>query len=267
MLFLSLQCIALLLVSYQVRVDGRLSLLEKAGITVFSPFQAISDKGADILFTLLQKRRSRAELESRNKMLEQQIINKELIEYQLNQTKRDNKRLRDLLDMKAPPDWELIHCDVTGRSEKYGDSIFLINKGSQDGLKVDMGVICSDGVVGITWEVAPFSSKVITVKSPGAIVAAMTEDSEYMDAYSSGQGLTSGTLENVPNFLNIQVGVKILTSGMDSLFPKGLPLGVVSEQQKTSQMFQQITINYLVDLSHVQEVSVLFPSAQSDGDP
>ncbi len=260
MVFLALECFTLLLISYQVRVNSKLTVLEKTGLVLFSPFQKIADTASDFALNLREKRKSLSDLRRENSYLKQKVSRLELLEYTLKEARRENRRLRKRLKMNQVPGWDYIHCDVIGRTRHYSDSVFIINKGSRDGLKNDQGVLCNDGVVGIVWETGLFSSKVITLNSPGAVVAVMIEDSQYMDAFSAGKGGIHGKLENIPNYEQITVGGRILTSGMDALFPKGIPVAVVSDQRKTSQMFQDISIRYLVDLARIQEVTVIQPS-------
>ena len=265
--FILLEMCALLIVSYQVKVDNRLNLLEKTGLFLFSPFQLFANRTSGFFFNRVEKRKSVEELKEEIKELRLRVRYQEKLEYDYREEKRENARLRKLLELEPKPEWHSVVAEITGKSSRYGDFVFLVNKGSLDGLREDLGVICSEGVVGVLWQVTPFSSKILTLRNQAAVVACMTNESSYLDAYSVGDGEAMGRLENVPNFEAVKIGEQVLTSGMDSLFPKGIPVGTVSRCKKSSQMFQEVDLYYKVNFSNLEEVIILIPRAKEGVEP
>jgi len=265
--FVILEFIALLIVSYQVQVSPEISFLEKVGLTVFAPFQSLANKIADTGFSIMESRKSIRELKHELRSLKEKARLTDQLTYRLREEERKNQRLRKLLNLKAPPGWHMVTAEVIGKARKFGDSIFLINSGSWDGLRPDLGVICDQGVVGILRQVGPYSSKVLILTNPSAVIAVMTENSSYLDAYSSGTGQHAGRLENIPNFEQVEIGEMIFTSGLDGLFPRGLPLGTISEGTKTNQLFQKLSINFKVDFSRIEEVFILLPEETREDSP
>jgi len=247
-----------------VRVDQHVSLLEKSVLTLFTPFQEFADQIADFITGKLDSRRETRNMKEELKRMREKVQSHDRIVFQLREQMRENARLRELLGLKPAPGWNMELAEVIGRSRRFGDDLLVINKGSRDGIKADLGVICDQGVVGVVWQVAPFSSKLMTLRNPSAVIAAMVEQTGYFDAYSVGTGTLSGKLENYPNFESIQAGQRVLTSGMDSLFPKGLAIGTVSSSSKTRQMFQKVDLVFKVDFSRLEEVMVLLPGPSQE---
>jgi rod shape-determining protein MreC len=265
--FVILEFTALLIVSYQIQVSPEINFLEKVGLTIFAPFQSLADKIADTGFAIMEARKSVRELKDELRSLKEKAHLTDQLAYRLREEERKNRRLRKLLNLKAPPEWKMVAAEVIGKARKFGDSIFLINSGSWDGLHPDLGVICDQGVVGILRQVGPFSSKVLILPNPSAVIAVMTEQSSYLDAYSSGTGQHMGRLENIPNFEQVEIGEMVFTSGLDGLFPRGLPLGTISERTKTNQLFQKLSINFKVEFSRIEEVFILLPDEKHGDSP
>jgi len=263
---IALECLLFIIVSYQVKVDERLSLLEKITLTVFGPVQELNQKAVSSVGSLLEERRSRAELERENNLLRSQLSQHEALRTLYRETELENQRLRDLLDMPTEDDWTQIAARVVGRSQRRNDYMITINRGARHGLRRDVGVYCPDGVVGIVWEVSGSYAKVITVNNPSTVIAAMVQDVRYQECYVSGLGDYRGVLKNFPAFETVQAGDLVLTSGLDRLFPKGLHIGRIVKGAPTNDMFQEVEIRFTADFSRLEEVVALIPNCVEEPD-
>lgn len=261
---IGLEFLTLLMVSYQIQVSPRMSLLERMCLTVIAPFQHISHTSVEFVRSRMQKIRSIRDLQEENERLRLKAQRMDATLVDLEEERQENARLRALLKIEERPSWQYVYAEVVGQASLREDPMLIINKGSRHGLRRDLGVICDQGVVGIIWETSPWYAKVMLVSNPGSAIAAMIQDSRYHDAYMTGGDDARGQLENVPNFQAVSIGDRVLTSGMDGLFPKGLALGTVIRTQPSSGMFQSIEVHYASPLHRLEEVSILIPRPQTE---
>lgn len=259
MVLLILEFVTFLVVSYQYQVEPRVSLLEKSGLMIIGPIQNVANSINEFIQTRVSRRRDLHALQRENAQLRSQLIRMEQLQNQLREESKAGLRLRQLLDLPKDPAFDYEFCNVIGKSDRHRDYMLLIDKGSADGIRQDLGVVSTRGVVGIVWEVSPNYAKVMSVHNAGCVVAAMLQDDRYGDAFVIGRNAITGRLENVPNFLDVQTSELVITSGLDGLFPKGEPLGTVVSSRRTSHMFREIDIRFAVDMAQVEEVAVLVP--------
>lgn len=261
---LLLECLAFFLVSVQIQVEPRLSLLEKIGLTIISPFQHVAHETSDWFGDVFRRSRENEVLEKENEQLREQLEDALMTKTQLQESQLRLQRLEKLFELKSQMDWATIPAEIVGRSDRFGDRMLLINKGTWHGIQVEQGVVCPEGVVGIIWEASPFYSKVLTVNSPGSAVGALLEDSRYLEGYVQGSMDRFGRLVNIPNFIHVQPGGVVLTSGMDGIFPKGTILGHVIKAEKTTQMFQNIDIQFTTSFPQLEEILVMVPPTSEE---
>src|SRR3989454_495822 len=145
---------------------------------------------------------------------------------------------------------------VIGSSGSEQSRSIYIDKGSNQGLDKDMPVITADGVIGRVLKVYPSVSQVLLINDQTSGVGAILEQSRL-------QGILRGTpageviLEKVMSDETVQPGEKVLTSGGDQIFPKGLPLGIVSKVSAGPEMFLNICGRPGTHLSKLGEMPVI----------
>ena len=263
-----LELILLLTVSYQIKVSPRVSLLEKAALTLFSPIQELNNRVLGSVEESFADRASRKTLERENARLETALRSHRRVLTQLAETERENARLRELLDMPDEDGWLRVYAEVIGANHRRDDYMITINKGADHGLARDQGVICPDGVVGVIWEVSGGYAKVMTANNPSSVIAAMLQDGRESESFAvgTGSGTFEGRLESFPNFREIARNDLILTSGLDGVYPKGLHIGRVISGVPSQYMFQDVDIRFTTDFTRLEEVVVLIPSCQEGDD-
>src|SRR6202034_309713 len=155
-----------------------------------------------------------------NRQLKEQIEHMRLEQVRLSDDAAQARRLQILLAFKEQFISRTVAAQVIGSSGSDLSRIIYIDKGKNAGIEPDMAVMTSDGIVG----------KVLLV-------------------YPS--------VEQVMSDEQVQVGETILTSGGDQIFPKGLPVGKVTEVGNGKELFLNIKIKPAADLSKLEEVLVL----------
>jgi rod shape-determining protein MreC len=191
-----------------------------------------------------------------NRELKQQIEDMRLEQVRLNEDAAQARRLQALLAFKEQYVAKTVAAQVIGTSGSDMSRSIVIDKGENDGIGRDMAVITSDGVVGKVLLVHPSLSEVLLINDQSSGVGAILEKSRL-------QGVLRGTvngevgLEKVMSDQQVEVGEKVLTSGGDRIFPKGLPVGTVSNVGNGKDLFLNIKIRPAANLSKLEEVLVL----------
>ena len=191
-----------------------------------------------------------------NRDLKQQIQQMEIDRVRLSEDANQARRLQALLGFKEQFIAKTVAAQVIGSSGSEQSRSVYIDKGANSGLKPDMAVITGDGVVGKTLRVFQSTAQVLLVNDQTSGVGAILEKSRL-------QGILRGTpageivLEKVMSDQPVQLGDKVLTSGGDQIFPKGLPVGTVTKISPGSELFLSIRVKPAADLSRLEEVLVI----------
>ncbi len=193
---------------------------------------------------------------SENRQLRQQIEQMRIQDVRLSEDAAQARRLQALLEFKEQFISKTIAAQVIGSSGSDLSRVIYIDKGEHAGVKRDMAVMTADGVVGKVLLVYPSVSQVLLISDQSSGVGAILEKSRL-------QGVLRGTpngevvLERVMADEQVAVGEKLLTSGGDQIFPKGLPVGTVAKVGNGKDMFLSIRVQPATDLSKLEEVLVL----------
>ena len=191
-----------------------------------------------------------------NRDLRQKIQQMEIEQVRLSEDANQARRLQALLGFKEQFIAKTVAAQVIGSSGSEQSRSVYIDKGANVGLRPDMAVITGDGVVGKTLRVFQSTSQVLLVNDQTSGVGAIMEKSRL-------QGILRGTpageivLEKVMSDEPVQPGDRVLTSGGDQIFPKGLPVGTVTKISPGSELFLNIRVKPTADLSRLEEVLVI----------
>lgn len=171
------------------------------------------------------------------------------------------RRLQVLFDLRQQLPLPTLAAQVLSTGSSETARIVMIDKGADNGLKVDLPVLVAEGVVGKILHVFSTTAQVLLITDPYSGVAGLLGDSR-VHGILKGQNQPQCSLAYVPNGEQARAGQIVYTSGEDQVFPKGLPLGVVLEVRPGVE-FQQITVRPLAPLNRLEEVLVIL---QSGGD-
>ena len=149
----------------------------------------------------------------------------------------------------------MIAARVIGASAGAASQTIQLDRGERDGIRKNMGVITPDGVVGKVVESYPNASQVLLLTDKESGVGAMLADSRTQSPVG-GQGEPLLVMKYVPNDDTVNLGERVITSGMDRIFPRDLPVGTVAEI-KSGNPFKQIRIKPAANLERLEEVLVL----------
>ena len=191
-----------------------------------------------------------------NRQLKDQLEQLRIEQVRLSEDAAQARRLQALLGFKEQYISKTVAAQVIGSSGSDLSRSVYIDKGSDAGVKADMPVITSDGIVGKVLRVYPSTSLVLLINDQSSGVGAVLEKTRL-------QGVLKGTasgelmLERIMSDEQVPPGETILTSGGDQIFPKGLPVGTVAKVGNGKDLFLNIKVKPTANLSKLEEVLVV----------
>lgn len=246
----------LLLLAVQIKRDSRGRLIRVWAVTAVSPFERSGSWGLGKIggvwkhyFALQSTSRENEALRVENDALKLTIS-------QLENKAAEADRLSALLNfresqLKVP----MVTARVIGASAGTASRIVEIDRGEHDGIRRNLAVITPDGAVGKVIEVYRDTAQVLLLTDKdGGVGAMLVESRAQRPVGGTGEPLLS--LKYVPNDDKIEIGEKVVTSGMDKIFPQGIPVGTVQEV-KAGSPFKQIWVKPAAKLERLEEVIVL----------
>lgn len=205
-------------------------------------------------------------LKGENKNLRSRIQALEGERNRLLEAEATNRRLRDLLDFRSQLPSGSLTAAVIGNSASTWFHTLILDKGSADGVQKGMAIVSPVGVVGQVVAVSPRSAKVLLITDPHSGVDVIVQRSR-------ARGIVSGSPDNGPVMKyvkrseDVQEGDRLITSGLDGIFPKGLLVGAVTRVRKKSHgLFQHVGVTLAADPSRIEEILVVSaePTHQKD---
>jgi rod shape-determining protein MreC len=177
-----------------------------------------------------------------------------------------NRRLGKLLELKEGWAQSAIAARIVGRSPSPVVRTIVLDKGEANGVARGMAVLAPDGVVGQVVAVSTHAARVMLVSDLNSGVDILVQRSRV-------QGIASGSTENgcglkyIQRGSDIAVGDSVITSGLDGIFPKGQPVGIVTRvDSRESRMFQEVEVKLSADLTTIEEVVVVPTSTVRAGE-
>jgi rod shape-determining protein MreC len=200
------------------------------------------------------------EIENENIQLKEKIEQYNLNEQRFKMIEAENKKLTNLINISQNyPNYEMTGAKVIAKDTSKLFNIFIIDKGLNDGLKNNMVVLDSNGVVGKITECRNNFSKVSSIiddKSSLSIKNFRTDDLGFAkgDLKLKQDGLCQ--IEFLDAAAQIIEGDEIVTSNLSEIFPPGLLVGHVQKIESNSNTITAI-LEPVADLKHLENVLVI----------
>jgi rod shape-determining protein MreC len=224
---------------------------------VQSPVTTVSASVSNYFASISRLRSAQDE----NSLLRQRVQELEVQLQQKQDLSSENSRLLSLLDLKERSQYKVLTARIIGRDPSAWFDSSIINRGSLDGVSLNMPVVTEGGVVGRVSAVSPLTSQVdlLTRKGSGigAVVGQIGE--------SGALGVVVGTSDSevlemkyVSGNIDVQVGQSIFTTGQDDIYPAGLKVGeIVSVISGSATTPHRILVRPASRLNSMQEVGIL----------
>lgn len=242
-------------------------LQEAAGLVVV-PFEKSINRIGQFLSVTRQSLKDKQELISANEELQNQIDNLTQQNNKLIQDQGELLRLRELYKLDAEyADYPKVAARIISKDPGNWYDTFMINKGSNDGIRVDNNVIAGKGLVGIVTEVGPGWATVRSIIDDSSSVSAMTVS-------TSDNCVITGDLELIDEGKlrfeqlydqenKVTAGERIVTSNISEKYVEGLFIGYVNDvEQDSNNLTKTGTIVTPVDFQHLKDVFVITVNKQ-----
>ncbi len=192
------------------------------------------------------------QLASKNTMLQHELA---MMRRRLEQAAADSTGMR----AAVPAGYGMIEARVVENSVSKRDNLMTIDKGADDGVRRDMGVVSSDGVVGIVYLVGEHYSVVIPVLNSHSNISCSIRNKGYFGYLSwTGGDSQYAYMEDVPRYAHYRTGDIIETSGYSSVFPPGITIGnVVCTYNSPDGLSYRIKLKLATDFGRLRDVCVI----------
>ncbi|NBC66254.1 MAG: rod shape-determining protein MreC [Bacteroidetes bacterium] len=230
------------------RHEGGLQNLRKVSITVLSYLeQPLSN------FRIYRQAISTNTYLHRQNILLQDELNR------LRSVEEQNRVLRDLLNLREESDLPLIPVRVVAKDLVSINSSITVNAGTDDGVKIGMPVINSDGLIGQVIIVAKDYSQVLPYSNSMFRVSAQIEENRAYGIVSwPARSNRQLLLRFIPETVQVEPGQYVYTSGYSNQFPAGIPVGEVTEIETGAGIeTQTIYLEAFADLSTIAEAFII----------
>lgn len=156
-------------------------------------------------------------------------------------------------------DYRFIPANVINNSIYRSNNYLLIDKGKNDGLKKDMGVVCENGIVGKIVNVSDNYASVISMLHPYTIVSARFKDNQHLaNVCWNTHDYRYGLVKDIPLHLQLNKGDTLVTSGFSNVYPQDLMIGTIEEMTNSeSKDFNTAKIRFSTNFSTLRHVFVI----------
>jgi rod shape-determining protein MreC len=193
-----------------------------------------------------------------NQELQERVSRLQLEQATLLEDARQGQRLQALLAFKEHYIYSTVPAQVIGTAGTDQSRILYIDKGAKDGLKPDMAVITPDGIVGKLRDVYAHTSQVLLISDQTSGAGVLLESTRL-------RGVLRGNALGQPQIINtlpderVKRGERVITSGGDQIYPRGLPVGVVDEvvPDTSNPPYVDIILKPAANLGHLEELLVI----------
>ncbi len=139
------------------------------------------------------------------------------------------------------------------------ENYLTLDKGRNHGIKNDMGVITHNGVIGIIEQTSANYSRVISILNTNVELNVKLKKTDHFGTLKwDGAQYNLMKLIDIPSLANVKIGDTIISGGMSTIFPKGIPIGKITNfEQNEGQSFYSIDIMLFNDMYSIESVYIV----------
>jgi rod shape-determining protein MreC len=264
-------CVAnFVLMAFDARTEGNQRVIrvwsQTAADFVQSPVTTVSNSVTGYFASIANLRPAQDE----NDALKQRIQELEVELKAKEDLSAENARLSQLLELKEKSKYKVLNARIIGRDPSVWFDSSIIDRGSLDGVKINMPVVTNGGVVGRVTAVGPLTSQVDLLTRDKSGVGAVVGEVSGSNALGVVVGSSKRDvleMRYVAGSVEVQVGQSVYTTGQDGIYPAGLKVGeIVQVESGSATTPHKITIRPTAGIDRAQEVGVLLyePSAKTE---
>jgi rod shape-determining protein MreC len=175
----------------------------------------------------------------------------------IHELEQENKRLKTILNLMEQHPKTMIAARVVGEDVKNWFKCIILDKGKSSGIMIKMPVVTSRGLVGQVVETDRWVTKVMVINDTNSSVDVYV-DGRNTRGILEGTGQTLLRLKYIRKNDELEIGDKLITSGKDGIYPKGLAIGIVTTVNRNKPgIFADIEVMPFNNFNRLEEVLVL----------
>src|ERR1700761_962932 len=247
-----------------VGADGRkMSLLRYWSVAIVTPFERVIHGSSlnvrHVWLNYIDLRHTREQ----NQSLQLEIARLRQEQAAFAEDAAQGRRLQALLAFKQQYITSTVAAQVIGTSGTDHSGLLYLDKGSAEGLRPGQPVITPDGVVGKLRDVFPHTSQLLLLSDPTSGAGVLLESTRIRAILRGTQTGGGVQINNLMADSRIKPGEKVITSGGDQVFPRGLPIGVIESiaPDPQHQPYTAIVVHPAANLLRLEEVLIITGTA------
>ena len=197
------------------------------------------------------------DVKKENIQLKKEVFKIEALRIKLTEVQIENERLEQLLNFKNKIEQKSLTARVIAHDLLFGThSTIRVNRGRQDGVEINQSAITPLGAVGVVFHVEKFFSDILVLTDNLSTIDAIVQRSRVRGVIVGKRG--SCSMQYLKRTDDVQKGDLIITTGLDNIFPKGIPIGHVTKVQKGSYgVTQRVEVQPLINPHYLEEVLIM----------
>ncbi len=252
----ALFCVSLILTAYTSKHPRTASLGHQAVAEAVRPFEVFTHGTYSKIISIWDGYFNLIGVTHENSTLRARLATLESVNAHLEEIEKENIQLRGLLNISQSVDRRFVSASIIGYDPSGWVQAVTLNRGSNHGLEIGLPVIEGNGVVGQVIAVSPNTARVLLIIDRSSGVDVLIQENR-------ARGILEGIGESVCEYRyvtdtdEVTVGDKVVTSGLDGVFPKGLVVGVVTKVAGSGGLFKSVEVTPSVKFTKLENVLVL----------
>jgi rod shape-determining protein MreC len=253
----------ILLISAQVNTQRGVPVLEEVTFGTFAEVQRAATSAIATVRDNWTNYVALQDVRAENAKLKDEIATLQIGLQQERALAQESWTLQGLLELKSAVRLKTTAASVIAGGASPEFRTMTIDKGTEDGLASDMAVLAPAGIVGRIIMPAKWAAKVQLLIDRDAAAGAIVERSRAQGVVV-GTGTDRFRLDHVPGAADIQIGDRVVTSGIEGIYPKGFRIGQIESFDRTSGEFSRVVVRPAVGYSELETVLVVVTPPASE---
>jgi rod shape-determining protein MreC len=172
----------------------------------------------------------------------------------------------EIEDVSNTPIYRFTLARVINNNVSNLENYITLDKGSEDGVEPDMGVLSVNGIVGVVVYTSPHCSVVIPILNSKFKLSSKVKNNNYSGPLVwDGKDSRYASLMELPRHVDFDIGDTIVTSGYSTIFPEGLPVGTIEDSKKQqNDNYTSLKIKLFTNFNTLNEVIIVENSYQKE---
>lgn len=172
--------------------------------------------------------------------------------------RRENDELRRQLGLKINEQFSDVAVEIFGRRQDETALTYLVNRGTESGIKPGLAVTSQGVLVGTVMRVSTTSSEVVLLTSPLNSITAELQNNTLSRGVAAGEFNLAVRMQYIPSVDEVSPGDRVITSGLDELIPRGLLIGTVASVEfKEGEFFKSAVVIPPFDITRVSFLRII----------